>query len=351
MSDETTLSQEASRPALAQQDAQPPEIAAGSILFVVNPVAGSNSGLDLPSLIAEACGAKQPYVLFIPASVDELREKLPQLLESAHIEKVVIAGGDGTVMDAVPLLLPADVLDASQPNGNNDVRKHTSHQQGSAVPSVLRPIGLLPLGTGNLLAQNLGIPTEIHAALQVVLTGKPQAIDVGRINEHLFVLNAGVGIDAEIMAKTERKTKKRWGVFAYVVEGARQVLAPRRAKLNILADGKRIRAKAIGVLCFNVGSQIGGGLHVVPNVEPDDGLLHGSIFRIQGAFDFFLGLFQVLTRKRGQRRDPVQHFLAQHIRIESTPTLKAQADGNVIGETPVTIELLAHKLYFLVPQL
>src|SRR5688572_11086842 len=107
MSDETTLSQEASRPALAQQDAQPPEIAAGSILFVVNPVAGSNSGLDLPSLIAEACGAKQPYVLFIPASVDELREKLPRLLESAHIEKVVIAGGDGTVMDAVPLLLPA----------------------------------------------------------------------------------------------------------------------------------------------------------------------------------------------------------------------------------------------------
>lgn len=326
--------------------AAPPQIATGSILFVVNPVAGSNSGLDLPSLIATACGAKQPYVLFIPASVTELREKLPLLLQSVAIEKVVIAGGDGTVMDTVPLLLPTDVLAAA---GQPGLTASPIQHNASDIDSPCRPIGLLPLGTGNLLAQNLGIPTDIHAALQVVLHGKPQAIDVGRINDHLFVLNAGVGIDAEIMAKTERKTKKRWGVFAYVVEGARQVLAPRRAKVSILADGKRIRAKAIGVLCFNVGSQIGGGLHVVPNVEPDDGLLHGSIFRIQGAFDFFLGLFQVLIRKRGQRRDPVQHFLARHIRIESTPTLKAQADGNVIGETPVTIELLAHKLYFLIP--
>ena len=322
--------------ASSQSNRETPVIAAGSILFVVNPVAGSHSGLDLPMLIAEACGASQPYILFIPDSVDELRKKLPLLLQSDSIEKVVIAGGDGTVMDTVPILISTlTPTDGAEPLAN---KLHALS------------IGLLPLGTGNLLAQNLHIPIDIKAALQVTLTGKRQPIDVGRINGHLFVLNAGVGIDAEIMARTEQETKKRWGVFAYVVEGARQVLSSQRAKVSILADGKRIRARAIGVICFNVGSQIGGGLHVVPNVEPDDGLLHGSIFRIQGAFDFFLGLFQVLIRKRGQRRDPVQHFLAQHIRIESTPTLKAQADGNVIGETPVTIELLPYKVCFLIPK-
>jgi diacylglycerol kinase (ATP) len=296
--------------------------ASPTILFIINPQAGAGKGKRLPRLIDAKLGNSVPYEIFLSKSQRALHEALPALLALESLQRVVVAGGDGTLMTLLPIL--------------------------SAHPHLT--VALLPLGTGNLLAQNLHLPTQLEAALNVALYGQVKHLDIGQINAHYFLLNAGVGIDASIMAATRRSHKKRWGALAYLVEGARQFLMTRRAKIRITADGKVMHSTAIGVLCFNVGSELGGGLKVTQNVTPDDGWLHGSILRIEGPLEFFVGLFQVLLRQHGQRRDAVHHFKAKEILIESRPNLKAQADGNLIGETPVTIKLLEQKLRFIVPQ-
>jgi diacylglycerol kinase (ATP) len=291
------------------------------ILFIVNPSAGASRNLDVPSLIKRAM-ANRRHEVILPDSPEALVTIIPKFLQQyPELKKVVIAGGDGTVMSTIPVLKDYEHLS----------------------------IGLLPLGTGNLLAQNLGIPLDMNAALQVVLKGRCQPIDLCRMNEHYFVLNAGAGVDAEIMAKSERFGKEIFGVWAYVLEGARHVLFPKSYKFHIIADGKKIQARGLGVICFNAGSQVGAGVSIAPDVVPDDGYLYGTIFRIQGVFSFLRGFIQVLRNKSGHRRDPVQHFRAKHITISSRPKLCTQADGNVVGETPITLEVLPKQLSFLVP--
>jgi len=291
-----------------------------TILFVVNPKSGGFRSSDLKGLLAKKL-KNQPHEIFVSKSAEELKEKLPAKLDNPNLSKVVIAGGDGTIMDLLPFLAE---------------RPHLK-------------IGIFPLGTGNLLAQNLGIPIDLKEALKVTLNGRCQPVDLCRINEKYFILNAGVGADAEIMARAQKsKTKQYFGVWTYVVEGAKQLFLPRFAKFHVEADGQHIHARSVGVVCFNAGGKVGRNLTMVPNVLPDDGLLHGCILRVDGLFDFFVGLIQILSGRRGHKRDPVQHFRAKKITITSRPVMRVQADGNVIGKTPVTMEVLPCQLQFLV---
>src|SRR6478609_5515309 len=134
------------------------------ILFVVNPKSGRFRSSDLKGLLAKKL-KNQPYEIFESKSAQELKEKLPLKLQNPNLSKVVIAGGDGTIMDTLPFLAERPEL----------------------------KIGIFPLGTGNLLAQNLGIPVDLKEALKTILKNRCQAVDLCRINEKYFILNAGVG--------------------------------------------------------------------------------------------------------------------------------------------------------------
>lgn len=162
-------------------------------------------------------------------------------------DRVLVWGGDGMVQRCI------DVLAGS----------------GATV-------GILPAGTANLFATNLGIPQDLDVALDIALHGTPRKFDVGVINGERFAVMAGTGFDAEMIKEADRGLKDRLGQAAYVWTGAKAAaIDPQRLRIKI-DDHTWFNGKATCVLFGNV-SEIGGGVHAFENARPDDGFLHVGV--------------------------------------------------------------------------
>jgi YegS/Rv2252/BmrU family lipid kinase len=133
-------------------------------------------------------------------------------------------------------------------------------------------VAILPAGTANLLAANLGVPHDLPAAVQVGLHGTRRRLDTGSVNGERFAVMAGAGFDARMIADADRGLKDRLGRAAYVVTGIRSLRA-RPMKATIKVDGKRFfKGEVSCVLTANVG-KILGGVEAFPQAQPDDGRL------------------------------------------------------------------------------
>ncbi len=152
-------------------------------------------------------------------------------------------------------------------------------------------IAILPAGTANLLATNLGIPKDLVEAVAVGLHGSRRSLDVGVLNGERFVVMGGAGFDARIMGGVDGAAKKRLGRVAYFGSSARAMRAGRR-QMKIKVDGKLwFDGKASCVLFGNVGT-VTGGLCIFPDARPDDGLLEIGVVTAHRWSDWL----RVLTR-------------------------------------------------------
>jgi diacylglycerol kinase (ATP) len=141
-----------------------------------------------------------------------------------------------------------------------------------AVAGTDTAVAILPAGTANLLAANLGVPDDLAEAVQVGLHGDRRRLDTGSVNGERFMVMAGAGFDARMISEADRGAKDRLGRAAYIVTGVRN-LAARRARTTVKVDGKAFfKGKASCVLAANVG-QILGGVEAFPQAQPDDGRL------------------------------------------------------------------------------
>lgn len=303
------------------------------LFFVINRNASAVANQSLEAITQEferiVAGIMPDAVCeyFFPETPEELRERLEERLQMGGVDRVVACGGDGTITEMLSVLV-----------------RHTDV-----------PMAIVPMGTGNLLAINLEIPFAFDQALQIALSGGTCPVDVGRlsdgVHDELFILNASVGLDAEIMASTDKELKRRWGWLAYFIKGIPMLPSVRRAYFRIVADGRAIHTRAIGITISNAGSKVTGGIQLCPGtVLPNDGLLHGTIFKPRTAWDYITNFVQlVLMSLIGKRPDTIHFFNARKITISCKPAMKTQVDGNVIGETPVTIELIDPRLQICVP--
>ena len=143
-------------------------------------------------------------------------------------------------------------------------------------------IGIIPAGTANLLATNLGIPKDLRAAVAIALGSHRRKLDVGRINGEHFAVMAGVGFDARMIAAADGPLKDRFGRLAYIWTGAKSVrVKPFQAKIDV--DGKKwFRGKASCILVGNVG-HLFGGVEAFENAEPDDGAFEIGVVTADGA--------------------------------------------------------------------
>ncbi len=144
------------------------------------------------------------------------------------------------------------------------------------------PVALLPAGTANLLASNLGIPADVAAAVNVGLDGERRRIDVGRINGEAFAVMAGAGLDALMIAETDGSLKDRLGRLGYVWAGLKHVrAAPFRAEISVEGD-RWFTGEASCVLVGNVGTLF-GGIELFEDSRDDDGLLELGVLTATGA--------------------------------------------------------------------
>jgi diacylglycerol kinase (ATP) len=195
-------------------------------------------------------------------------------------ELVFAWGGDGTVQRCVDVLA------------------------GTGIP-----LAIVPAGTANLLATNLGIPTDIEAAVRTGLEGARRAIDVGRLNGERFAVMAGCGLDAAMIRDADGGLKDRVGRIAYVWTGTRNVQAePFRAKIRV--DGTSwFDDQASCVLVGNVG-KLFAGVEAFADARPDDGKLELGVVTADGLVDWARTVARTAVGKA--ERSPFVHVTRAH---------------------------------------
>ncbi len=294
------------------------------VLIIVNPVSGRHDPEETRQLLEER---------FRAAQVDyEIRETKTagdalgwaKQAGAEGFDLVVVSGGDGTVMEAMSGLI----------------------KSGSTVP-----LAQIPVGTANLLARALLIPTDQAEALEVVFTGKTERLDVGYLPDHdrYFALVAGAGYDAQLINDASRELKNMLGFGAYVVTGVKNVFKLRQSRIEIEVDGKKRRMRAHTVMIVNVGQIGDGAIALGPNIHPHDGKLDLMIASSASVFGALRILGRILTRRFDDQGD-LMYLSASRIRVTARPPLPTEIDGEELGQTPLYAEAVPQGALLLVPQ-
>jgi YegS/Rv2252/BmrU family lipid kinase len=290
---------------------------------------------------------KRAAVVANPIRIDD-REKFRELIRtamSAHgwteplwLETTVDDPGTGQAGAAVAA--DVDLLLAS--GGDGTITACAAAVAGSGIP-----LAVLPAGTGNLLARNLGLPLELDEALRVALTGTNRQLDVGCANGRAFLVMAGLGFDARIMDGTSEPLKKRMGWAAYVLSGLRH-LQDRPVRVTLRADSARpLRRRASAVIIGNVGS-LQGGVPLLPDANPGDGLLDAVVLTARGLTAWLALAAHVLTRQRATSR--LARVTFRELRVDVGRSQPWQIDGEVIGRTQrLVVSIADGKLLIRVP--
>lgn len=233
---------------------------------------------------------------------------------------VFVLGGDGTVMEVVGALVG----------------------RGNAV-------GVLPGGTGNQLARHLGIPLSVSRAVAALVRARCVTLDLGRLADgRYFALTAGIGLDAEMIARTSTASKRRFGVGAYMAGAARALPNMKSFTVRLTVDGKSFERSASLAMIANVGAIMDGRFGLGPDVTPDDGWLDLCVLSPKGVADG-LRLAWKMAR-RDFRPDPQMLFVrAKVVRIEGITGVPAQADGELLASPILEASVVPKAARFLAP--
>ena len=288
---------------------------------VLNPVAGQ-CDVDVVRQTLEQHFAKTnwTYEVYETTGQERVAEIVHAALERGF-ELFVAAGGDGTV----------------------------SGVAGGIVHTAV-PMGIIPVGTTNALARELDIPLELDGALSLLMGDHAITnMDAMRIRDQFFVLNIGIGISALMMRDTERDIKRRFGRIAYLWTGLGKLLGLRLRRFTVEVDGQSSRLRASEVLIVNSGGLGEPYFHWEPHIHLDDGRLDVFVLRARTAPDYLRVVWGLLLGR--QKRDPNVRFLSaeRSIAINADRPLPVQADGDVIGQTPIQVQVVPNALQVIVP--
>jgi diacylglycerol kinase family enzyme len=215
--------------------------------------------------------------------------------------------------------------------GDGTVRHVASALTGSGVP-----LGLLPAGTGNLLARNMGVDiTDPISAAYDVLNGTERMVDVARTtfdgsdDENVFLVMAGVGYDAAIMADTVDALKDRMGWLAYVEAGIRK-LPGKPVRATVRVEGRHpVKRRIRSVMAGNCG-RIMGGIEIFPEAKIDDGVLDLLVLAPKGRFGW-LGVAAGIFGRRKNQKESAEYFQGKKVEVTLEQAEEFQLDGDHVG--------------------
>lgn len=292
------------------------DISALSPLLIVNPAARGGRSAEGAALAAFAERGLTPRVARTSAAGHAARLAADERGEG----DVYVLGGDGTVMEVV-----------------------------GALVGRTNAVGVLPGGTGNQLARHLRIPLSVPKAVAALADSKRVAMDLGRLADgRYFSLTAGVGLDAEMIARTSVASKRRFGVAAYVLSAARALPSARSFTVRVSADGKQQECTASLAMIANVGAVMDGRFGLGPGVVPDDGWLDLCVLSPRGLGDGLRLAWRMA--RRDFRPDPQMLFVrAKSLRIEAAEGVPAQADGELLASPMLEASVVPRAARFLAP--
>jgi YegS/Rv2252/BmrU family lipid kinase len=217
----------------------------------------------------------------------------------------------------------------------------TAMQIAAAIAGTGIPLGLLPGGTGNVLAGNLRLPRRPLAATLTILRQVSTAIDLGVVERvdgsHYFAVCCGAGFDAALMGRTDAASKRRWRRAAYIRQALTGLSTAKNAPYRFTIDGVEHRQEAAMVLVCNCADLMPPFLRLRAEIRPDDGVLDVVALRADGAWQGVTAFAELLLSRARATRDQVWFGRGRVVRIEveSGPPVPAQLDGEVTGTTPL----------------
>ena len=288
-------------------------------LIINNLASGTGSGAiyDLVRVLArDGCST----TLRSSDGTTDLRELVQ---DASEFDVVVASGGDGTISTIAYELANTNI-----------------------------PLLPFPAGTSNLLAQNTWLPNEVHALSEMARSGKRLKFDMGELTldagKYGFCIMAGCGYDAVIM-RDARHMKKMFGPAAYFGAAVSNI-APTHAKIHLEIDGAHHESCGVGVLIVNF-SKIPFDLSVTHENAPRDGLLDVVVLKANNALELLPVLGAALLDRGGKNPDRanLEIFRGKHVRIDSTPPLPIQYDGEPTKQTtPFEVNVMPHALNMIV---
>jgi YegS/Rv2252/BmrU family lipid kinase len=267
---------------------------------VMNPVKVPDSFRETVGAAMAEHGWDEP--MWLETTPEDTGQGQARTAAEAGVDVVLACGGDGTV---------------------------TATAAGLAGTGV--PLAVIPLGTGNLLARNLGLPVDLDEALTVALTGRNRRLDTGLANGSLFLTMAGLGLDAKMLADASEPVKKRLGWLAYLL-AALGHLRDRPMRVRLRTDsGASVRRRASGVIVGNVGA-LQGGVPLLPDAEPDDGRLDVVVLTAGTVAGWLAVVLHVLLRRSDATSRVLRRTFAE-LRIDINRPHLWELDGEVMGHT------------------
>src|SRR5215467_7469769 len=285
----------------------------GNTLIILNPAAHSERARRKRSQVeslARGC------TFFATTRTGEA-ELMARRGVAEGFDKIVAAGGDGTINEVV--------------NG---------------LAGTNATLGLLPIGTMNVFANELGLPVhDLGLCWSIVQRDSVRSIDLPKANQKFFVQLAGVGLDAQVVKETSAQLKRNFGPLSYLISAA-QIAARQPPRLFIQSEDASIDEGSF-VLVGN-GRLYGGPFPFFKHAVLDDGLLDVIVFKLLGYLEIIKYLQDVIFSSE-IRVPEIEYFQTRRLQVESDQTVPVELDGELVGNCPVEFSVRERSLQVLVP--
>lgn len=271
---------------------------------------------DVQKLLAEAGIPIKEAVL---AKDKAETERLLRREIEAGAQTVIVGGGDGTLSLCAEYLVGTQVA-----------------------------MAVLPLGTGNTFVRSIGIPVDMAAAIENIAKGEVQYIDVGKVNDQIFLNSVSLGLSATIAKSLTKEIKKKLGVLSWPYIGLKVMLSHRPMALTLIENGQKRKVRTHQLVVAN-GRYVAGPIRASDEASLQDSEL--TVFTLGGTTKFELiktGLEWLANRH--VESNGVKYFETQDLEVHSRRPIKASVDGEVNEKTPLKIVVLPRSLRVVVPK-
>ncbi|HYK87739.1 MAG TPA: diacylglycerol kinase family protein [Acidobacteriota bacterium] len=279
------------------------------IVIIANPVAGRGRAYKIIHNLVEHWPHRDWEYEFLSTRCPEHAGVLAMEQLSNPPDLLAVCGGDGTL-----------------------------HEVVSRVPDPPFPVALLPAGTANVLARDLGLPFHPARALEVALKRAVRRVDLGTLKaraEHSFILMAGIGFDAYVASRVRPAVKQRLGMFAYAASTLRALASYGFPEFHVSAGGQDFTATS----CLVANAKgYGGGLVFTPMADMGDGLFDVIVLEGRPRLGYMHFLWNA-WRGRPKPYSWIRQCRAPNVKITGPKGLWVQADGELIGSIPLEIDI------------
>jgi len=298
-----------------------------SAFLIVNPVSGHGRLQDSRETLLLAL---RPFArdILITQGAGDAEAAARQAALSGQYEAVLVAGGDGTVNEAVNGLVSA-----------------------RAEGGMQLPLGVVARGTQNVLAHDLNLPQhDLPATIAMLEQGRTRPIDLGRAGDRCFCLMAGFGFDAIVVQNVVPGVKDIFGPGAYALATFQTLAQYQSTSVRLTLDDEEVESEAYLVVVANASSYALAQVKMAPFASIDDGWLDVCVFeRAPGDRIGFVTQIMAMFARRHLRDPRVRYYRARRIVIDSHPPIQGQLDGDMFRATPLTIDVMPRALEVFVP--